>query len=129
MISRTIALALALVSIIGVLVVRLSSPPPTLLPLDLTSHYSFLARECQETPLLAARNSSLVRPRIIARVNGSFFSMLRLVHTKHDISQANNGFFTCRLAIVFPLLISRGILSWLRRDAPRLLPKCPKIFS
>jgi len=41
------------------------------------------ARECQETPLLAVRNSSLVRPRIIARANGSFFSMLRLVHTEY----------------------------------------------
>lgn len=111
MISRTIALAPALVSIIGVLVVRLSSRARA--PLLFLASVS-PARECQETPLLARRNSSLVRPRIIARVNGSFFSMLRLVHTKLRV----NDDFTCASRRdATPL--SRSA----RRNLSRLVPK------
>lgn len=70
------------------------------------------ARECQETPLLAARNSSLVHPRIIARVNGSFFSMLRLVHTEYVASQRQ--FHMCATIVSFVCLA---------RYLSRLIPK------
>ena len=68
------------------------------------SSSSYPARECQETPLLAARNSSLVRPRIITRVNGSFFSMLRLVHREYVASQRQ-----FHMPLLFPLLATREV--------------------
>lgn len=77
------------------------------------------ARECQETPLLAARNSSLVRPRIIARVNGSFFSMLRLVHTEYVASQRR--FHMCAAIVSFVSLaryLSRPIPTKRARTSP-----------
>lgn len=128
-ISRTIALALT-ISIDNRSPCRSSPRLPILLPFGLTSHYSFLARECQETPLLAARNSSLVRPRIIARVNGSFFSMLWLVHTKHDTLRARRLLYAC-LAIVCFLCQARGAEEMCHishQNIPKFSIHCRTIF-
>lgn len=92
-ISRTIALALAilaLLSIMGVLAVRLAR---------LFLAVSVSREGVPGNAAISRRNFSLVRPRIIARVNGSFFSMLRPMCIR-SIPQAHDdrvGIHVCTL--------------------------------